>query len=194
MKVLGITGGVGSGKSQVLEHLQKEFGATVCQLDQVAKELQKKGQPCYDQIVEAFGAGILEEQGELDRGKLAQVVFRNPEKLQKLNEIVHPEVKHWVQQDIAQKKNSECPLYVIEAALMPGAGYDQICQEMWYIYAAEAVRRQRLKQSRGYSEEKITSMIQAQPTEEAFRQISQVVIENSGSFEDTKKQIGELLP
>ena len=193
MKVLGITGGVGSGKSQVLEHLQKEFGATVCQLDQVAKELQKKGQPCYDQIVEAFGAGILEEQGELDRGKLAQVVFQNPEKLQKLNEIVHPEVKHWVQQDIAQKKNSGCPLYVIEAALMPGAGYDQICQEMWYIYAAEAVRRQRLKQSRGYSEEKITSMIQAQPTEEAFRQISQVVIENSGSFEDTKKQIGELL-
>lgn len=194
MKVLGITGGVGSGKSQVLEHLQKEFGATVCQLDQVAKELQKKGQPCYDQIVEAFGVGILEEQGELDRGKLAQVVFQNPEKLQKLNEIVHPEVKHWVQQDIAQKKNSGCPLYVIEAALMPGAGYDQICQEMWYIYAAEAVRRQRLKQSRGYSEEKITSMIQAQPTEEAFRQISQVVIENSGSFEDTKKQIGELLP
>lgn len=193
MKVLGITGGVGSGKSQVLEHLQEEYNATICQLDEVAKHLQKKGQFCYEKIVEAFGQDILGEDGELDRGKLAQIVFCDEDKLQLLNEIVHPEVKRWVQQDICRKKEKQVRLYVIEAALMPDAGYEDICQEMWYIYADESVRRERLRRSRGYSDEKITNMIQSQPKEEAFRRISDNVIDNSGSFGETKKQIGELL-
>ena len=77
--------------------------------------------------------------------------------------------------------------------MLPTAGYEEICDEMWYIYTEEAVRRRRLTVSRGYSEEKITQMIQSQPSEEDFRKACTAVIDNSGSFENTKEQIGELL-
>lgn len=193
MKVLGITGGVGSGKSKVLDYLKEQYHAQICQLDEVAKELQKKGTSCYKKIVEEFGTHILGEDKELDRNKLGEIVFSDEKKRERLNEIVHPEVKRWVRKDISQKEAEGISLYVIEAALFPGAGYETICEEFWYIYVDESVRRQRLKNSRGYSDEKITKMISSQPTEEIFRELSHRVIDNSGSFDQTKKQIGELL-
>ena len=193
MKVLGITGGVGSGKSEILKFLQEEYQAVICQLDEVARHLQQRGQECWRQIVETFGREMIGTDGELDREKLGAVVFADPEMLQKLNGIVHPEVKSWVRQDIRKKEQDGVTLYVIEAALLPTAGYEEICDEMWYIYTEEAVRRRRLTVSRGYSEEKITKMIQSQPSEEDFRKACTVVIDNSGSFENTKEQIGELL-
>ena len=90
MKVIGITGGVGSGKSAVLKLLEEEYHAVVVQLDEVAKALQRKGTPCWKAIVEAFGREILDENEELDRKKLAQIVFQSSEKLEQLNGIVHP--------------------------------------------------------------------------------------------------------
>ena len=91
MKVIGITGGVGSGKSAVLKLLEEEYHAVVVQLDEVAKALQRKGTPCWKAIVEAFGREILDENEELDRKKLAQIVFQSSEKLEQLNGIVHPQ-------------------------------------------------------------------------------------------------------
>lgn len=193
MKILGITGGVGSGKSAVLDYLEAEYRAVICQLDDVARMLQQNGQVCFTKIVETFGEEVIGKDQELDRQKLSEIVFSDAKKLQKLNEIVHPEVKQWVIKDIADKKNLGVPLYVIEAALLPTAGYETICDEMWYIYTNEKVRTERLKASRGYSEERIRNMIASQPKEEIFRKACCAVIENSGTFEDTKKQIGELL-
>ena len=193
MKILGITGGVGSGKSAVLDHLEAEYHAVICQLDDVARMLQQNGQVCFTKIVETFGEEVIGKDLELDRQKLSEIVFSDAKKLQQLNEIVHPEVKQWVIKDIADKENSGVPLYVIEAALLPTAGYETICDEMWYIYTNEKVRTERLKASRGYSEERIQNMIASQPKEEIFRRACCAVIENSGTFEDTKKQIGELL-
>ena len=193
MKVIGITGGVGSGKSAVLTYLNTKYGAVICQLDDVAKKLQKKGTRCYQSIIEAFGEQILAPSGELDRKALGKIVFQNEEQLQKLNAIVHPEVKRVVQEEIAKREEELNPLFVIEAALLPTAGYEKICDEMWYIYTEESVRRERLKCSRGYTEEEITNMMQSQPEEFVFRQLCDVVLDNSGSFEETKKQTGELL-
>ena len=193
MKILGITGGVGSGKSAVLDYLEAEYHAVICQLDDVARMLQQNGQVCFTKIVETFGEEVIGKDLELDRQKLSEIVFSDAKKLQQLNEIVHPEVKRWVIKDIADKENSGVPLYVIEAALLPTAGYETICDEMWYIYTNEKVRTERLKASRGYSEERIQNMIASQPKEEIFRRACCAVIENSGTFEDTKKQIGELL-
>lgn len=191
MKVLGITGGVGSGKSEVLRYMEEEYKAYVCQLDEVAKELQKRGGICYQQIIQQFGNDIIGDDKELDRQKLSTIVFQDTEKRIALNRIVHPEVKKWVQQDISNKKEQGVPLYVIEAALLPESGYEDICQEMWYIYTLEDIRRQRLKESRGYSDEKIKQIMASQSSEEVFRKACKVVIDNSGTFEDTKKQIGE---
>lgn len=193
MKILGITGGVGSGKSAVLNYLKQEYQAVICQLDDVARMLQQKGQICFEKIVDRFGEDVIGKDQELDRQKLSEIVFADEEKLQILNEIVHPEVKRWVLEDIEKKKKNDVQLYVIEAALLPTAGYDTVCDEMWYIYTNEAVRTERLKASRGYSQERIRNMIASQPEEAVFRKACCAVIENSGTFEDTKRQIGELL-
>ena len=100
MKIIGITGGVGAGKTQILEYLSDKYGASVCQTDKVAKKLQKKGGICYDPIVEHFGTEILDEKGELDRKKLSDIVFGDPKELSVLNEIVHPAVKEEVNKNI----------------------------------------------------------------------------------------------
>ena len=103
MKVIGITGGVGSGKSEVLKFLEQEYGAVVCQMDEVAKQIQKKGTQAFSRIVQEFGEQIVGADGELDRMKLGSCVFADEKKLQILNDIVHPEVLEWVQKDILKK-------------------------------------------------------------------------------------------
>lgn len=193
MRVLGVTGGIGSGKSKVLDYLEKEYGAVICQLDHVARELQKQGQECYLKIVKQFGEEVIGPDKELDKKKLSGLIFQDEEKRKLLNAIIHPKVKVFVERDIEKKRADKVSLYIIEAALLPGAGYEDICGEMWYIYAPESVRRDRLKKSRGYTDERITAMMTAQATEQAFRRACQAVIDNSGFFENTKKQIGEIL-
>ena len=97
------------------------------------------------------------------------------------------------QKALEEEQKKDTPLFVIESALLPEAGYEDICQEMWYIYTKEAIRRERLKASRGYSDERITRMIASQNSEELFREVCTHVIDNSGDFKDTEKQIGEIL-
>ena len=118
MKVIGITGGVGSGKSRVLAYLEDVYGAVICQMDETARDLQKKGTRCFDRIVESFGTGILDRQGELDRAALGSIVFANEEKMRQLNGIVHPEVIREVERDIRSNAEKGKRLYVVEAALL----------------------------------------------------------------------------
>ena len=132
-------------------------------------------------------------KGELDRAKLGQAVFGSAEKLNALNAIVHPEVKQWVRSDIERKKETQVPLYVIEAALLLEAGYQDICDELWYIFVPQDIRRERLKASRGYSDERIDKMFASQLTDEAFKAGCTVVIDNGGTFENTIRQIGDRL-
>ena len=116
MKIIGITGGIGSGKSQVLSYLEEAYGAACCQADQVARRLQQKGTKCHRRIVEHFGEDILDENGRLDRPKLAGIVFSNKAQLRILNEIVHPAVKEKLREIIQkeEKKGTQC--------LCPGGG------------------------------------------------------------------------
>lgn len=192
MKILGITGGVGSGKSEILKYLKEEYGAAVCQMDETARKLQRSGTECFRKIVEAFGSGIVGGDGELDRRKLGERVFSDPEELRLLNSIVHPEVLRCVQEDIEAHAAAGTELYVLEAALLPEVGRG-LCDELWYIYVPEEVRRERLKASRQYTDGKITDMIASQPSEEDFREACMAVIDNGGPFENTQRQIGDRL-
>lgn len=192
MKILGITGGVGSGKSEIVKYLEKEYGASVCRTDDVARLFQRKGTDCFCKIVARFGKEVLGEDGELDRPKLAQIVFSDSKGLEDLNVIVHPAVFRWVKEDIVEKSVGNRSLYVMETALLTGMERE-LCEELWYVYAREPVRRERLRKSRGYTEDQITRMIGVQPTEREFRLACTTVIDNSGDFEHTKKQIGERL-
>lgn len=190
MRVIGITGGVGSGKSEVLKLLKEKYGAVVCQMDETARKLQRSGTECFSRIVEAFGAEIVGADGELDRARLGACVFADPEKLRILNGIVHPAVLDAVRADIREKAAAGTGLYVVESALLPDVGAE-LCDELWYIYVREDVRRERLKASRGYTDEKISSMIASQPMEKEFRRACGLVIDNSGTFENTMRQIGD---
>lgn len=191
MKVLGITGGVGSGKTTVLDYLDRMYGARIIQADQAAHFLQEPGQDCYDKITEAFGEGILNEDYTINREKLSGIVFGDRQKLEKLNKLVHPAVKEYIVSEIKlEKERKKVPFLVIEAALLIEDRYDEICDNIWYVFAPEEVRIQRLCRSRGYSRGRAKAIMRNQLTEEAFRLNSQFVVDNSTDIVDnTYEQI-----
>ena len=200
MRFIGITGGVGAGKSAILSYLAEKPNTRVMLADEIAHDLMEPGTDCYNQIVEEFqGLDILmetdgNEPAPFDRIKLAQVIFSDANRREQMNGIVHPAVKEYVRQQYAlelEKNELEC--LVLEAALLIEEEYDEICDELWYIYTSEENRRRRLKESRGYSDEKIDHIFKSQLSEEEFRASTQVTIDNNGDLEDTMKQIEKAL-
>lgn len=193
MRTIGITGGVGAGKSTVLDFLKEKFHAVICEADKVAHELQKPGEVCYREIIREFGSKILNDDQEIDRRKLGDIVFSDTQKLCKLNEIVHPKVKEYIRAKKEEEQNKNTALFVVEAALLIEDHYEEICDELWYIHTPDAVRRVRLKQSRGYTDEKIDGIMKNQKSEEQFRKACDVIIENGEDFKETCNQIKEAL-
>ncbi|MDO4297598.1 MAG: dephospho-CoA kinase [Lachnospiraceae bacterium] len=180
MKVLGITGGVGAGKSTILAYLEQKHGARIIQADQVAFHLQQPGGVCFEEVVALFGKEILDADGRIDRGRLASVVFADSELLAKLNGIVHPAVKKKIVTEIEkERQRGKLSFFVIEAALLLEDHYDLVCDELWYIHTDPEVRCNRLMKSRGYSEEKVHRIMENQLGEQVYREKCQVVIDNS---------------
>ncbi len=194
MKIIGITGGIGTGKSTVLSVLEKECGAYIVETDKLAHHLMQPGYSAYEKIVVNFGEDILREDGTIHRGILGGIVFQDEEKLQQLNAIVHPAVKAFLLEDIELKKQEgKTTYYVIEAALLIEDGYRKICDALWYIYAPQSVRIQRLIDGRGGTEEKWQQVIANQSSEDFYRRHCDAVIDNSKGVEKTIGTIKELL-
>jgi len=194
MKCIGITGGVGCGKTEILQHIQKNYRCKIVLSDLLAKELQQPGKPCYEPLVKLLGEKVLDENGKLEPSKMAKIIFADEELLKQVNEIVHPMVVKTIVEDIRKaNKSKQYDFFFVEAALLIEAGFDKICDELWYIYADEAVRKIRLQISRGYSEEKILQIMASQMPEETFRKYCKVVIDNSGNLADSKKQVDKVL-
>ena len=194
MKVYGITGGAGTGKSEVIKMLQQNFGGCVIMSDEVARELMQKGNISYQLIVEYFGRDILMDDGEIDRKKLADHVFNNKEALEKLNSMTHPYVKDEIRKLIAEAEASgECRFVALESAILLECGYEDICDEFWYVYTKPEIRRQRMKETRNYSDEKVDSVMRnQQPDEVIFEQCS-IVIKNNTTLSDVYAQLKEKL-
>lgn len=194
MKLIGITGGVGAGKSQILSYIESRCNCRILLADQAAHEVKEPGQPCYRKLVELLGSGILQEDGAIDKGKMAAAIFADEELRKQVNAIIHPAVKEYILAEIEKERAAgQKDAFFLEAALLIEEGYDRILDELWYIYADEAVRRRRLKESRGYSEEKIGQIFLSQLSEEEFRRHCKVVIDNGQSLSDTYMQIEERL-
>lgn len=193
MKIIGITGGVGAGKTQILEYLNNKYGATICQADQVGKKLQKKGIPCFEAIVEHFGTDILDEKGELDRERLAEIVFSKKEELSVLNGIIHPAVKEEIRRKIAKEERKNTNLFIVEAALLIEDNYEEICDELWYVYVEDEIRKKRLIYARGYDARKVDDIIAAQLPKDVFLKHCDRVIDNNGVFEETKMQLDQIV-
>ncbi|NCC44930.1 MAG: dephospho-CoA kinase, partial [Clostridia bacterium] len=126
MKVLGVTGGIGSGKSEVLNYIADNWNATVVEADEVGYLVMQPGKSCYAPIVELFGPGVLKENGELDREKISEQVFEDKELLNKLNAIVHPAVKKYIKKKIEKERENETDYFIVEAALLIEDKYDEI--------------------------------------------------------------------
>lgn len=191
MKVLGITGGVGAGKSTVLAYLEKQYGVRVIQADLAAHQLQMPGTTCYKRIAAEFGAEIFRMDGSINREILGKIVYSDKTRLTALNNIVHPEVKAYIIREIEkERQKNQIPFLVVEAALLLEDGYDKICDEIWYIDTKREVREHRLQISRGYSMEKIRSIMANQKTEDDYRCSCNFVVDNSSDFvENTYEQI-----
>ena len=190
MKIIGITGGVGAGKSAIMDFLKQRYNAKVVRADEVAHLVTQPGKACYMRLVSLLNDDILNEDGSIDRQKMAYKIFNDKGLLSSVNSIIHPAVKEYISQDIEREKQlGKTKLYFLEAALLIEDGYEQICDELWYIYASDEVRRRRLRESRGYSDEKTESIMKNQLSDDMFRRYATVVIDNSGTLEESFKQI-----
>ena len=167
MKVIGITGGVGAGKSTVLAYLQALPGVRVVQADEVGHLVMEPGTDAFRKIREHFGTGILTGDGKIDRAALARIVFSDSRELDWLNSVIHPAVKQWIRGEIRKAESGgDCRLFVIEAALLLEDHYE---------------------------DEKIDAIFANQQTDAVFRSCCQEVIDNSKSPEDTVNQVKRLL-
>ena len=186
MVILGITGGMGAGKSEVLAFLREKYGAVTLFLDEVSRELLSLGGEAVEPVKELLGEEIIGEDGRVNRALVASMVFSDPVKLAGLNGIMHPLVKAKASRVIEEERGKGTALLAVEAALLLEDHYDAICDEVWYIYADAEVRKRRLMESRHYSPERIADTFARQLSDEEFRRRCSVVIDNSGSFEAAK--------
>ncbi len=195
MRFIGITGGVGAGKSELLHYIEKEFLAKVLLADELAHELMTPGTACFAQIQKAFaGEDIYAEDGSFDSVKLALQIFSDPAKRKTINGIVHPAVKREILSRVEKERERGVYAYfILEAALLVEEGYDKICDELWYIDADEALRRSRLKNSRGYSDQKTDAILRSQLSEQEYKKHCNVIIENNGTLKEAFEQVRKAL-
>lgn len=189
MRVIGVTGGVGTGKSTVLAYLREQYQAKVIEADAVGHEVMEPGTQAYEEILRIFGESILDREGRIDRKVLGGIVFADPQKLLRLNKVVHPAVKEEILARLSRYREQGEALAVVEAALFLEENYDAFCDETWYIYTDEKTRRERLKESRGYTEERISQILKSQRSHGEFLKRCQYMIDNSGTAEETRRQI-----
>lgn len=194
MKTIGITGGVGAGKSLVLNYLQNHYNARVYLADDIANDLKLPGQSCYDKIIELLGRNIIDSEGLIDKNKMAEMIFSHKELLDEVNRIIHPAVKEYVLSQIElERKKGEIDYFILEAALLIEEGYDRILDELWYIHADTSVRSWRLKETRNYTRDKIDHIMASQLSETEFRKHCKVVINNNSDEEALYSQIDHIL-
>lgn len=200
MKVIGITGGIGSGKSRVLKYISEKQGVYILEADRLAERLMNKGERIYMAVTKAFGDEILNESGEINRAALAAIVFSDPDKLKLLNSLTHPAVREEIMDmiDLADggfirnDRHEEIKLFFIEAALLIEEGYKAICDNMVFVYADRDVRIERLMDGRGYTREKCLAVMKNQKDDDFYRENSDIVIDNSYDFGMTERVIDDV--
>ena len=189
MRIIGVTGGVGSGKSAVLNYIEEHFDSRIVKADDVGHLLMMPGRACYEPVIQLFGEWIVKDDTSLNREAIASIVFEDGEMLKKLDDIIHPAVKKYILKEIEKSKKEETEFFFIESALLLEEKYDEICDEMWYIYCEKEVRMERLRHDRGYSDEKIQRMMANQLPDEEFEARCDLQLYNDEDVAHTYLQI-----
>jgi len=191
MRVIGLTGGIGSGKSTVASFLA-ELGAYVLDADKIGHEVLSPGTVTWQQVVHEFGKDILKPDNSIDRAKLGRLVFENPEALIRLNKIVHPHITETVIEIIKRLKSQNTGVVVVDATLLVEEGWRSLVDEVWVTIASQTNRLKRLKTRNGYSESESLSRIRSQSTDEERLKTADVVIDTDCTLEEVRMKVKEL--
>lgn len=189
MVVIGITGGIGSGKSAAMHIIEQEYGAKILLADNIGHLAMAKGSATYEAMVKSFGTSIIDSNGEINRLELGTLLLASPEKLAIQNGIVHPFVIDYIEKQLRHWKNEGVRLAVVESALLVQSGCNRLCDEVWLVTAPREVRIQRLIAARGYSLEQAESFMKRQQTEDAYKMHCNRVICNDGDIENLYKEL-----
>ena len=195
-RVIGLTGGIGSGKS-VVARLLGERGAAVIEADTTAHQVYRSGTDGWSEIVAAFGKEILDCHGNISRKKLAGIVFRDDAARNRLNAIVHPQVRRLLSDQVARVQRRGGKVVVVEVPLLveairSAASWTRMFDEVWVVTAPEAQVIDRVRARGGMSEATIRAVIAAQVTVEERLPYADVVIDNSGSVERLRGRVATL--
>ena len=187
MKVIGLTGGTGSGKSVVSKSLAAA-GAVVIDADKIAHEIILKGEPAYQEIVKYYGTGILDAKGNIIRRRLGEIVFHDAEKLAFLNQCTHKYICAEVDRQIAKaEKENTARAVILDAPLLLEAGLESRCDTVWVVYADPEVRAKRV------SYDLAKARIANQKSWEEYKESASVVIDNSKELAHLQGQLDEIL-
>ena len=191
MLVVGITGGIGTGKSLVSEQL-KELGAEVIQADAVGHEAYLPGTDGLRAVVEAFGEDVLTPSGEVDRKKLGAIVFNDAVAMKRLNAIMHPRMYRMVEERLEQFSRQGSEVAVVEAAILLEAGWTPLVDELWVTTCAEEQVVQRLRERSNLDEAAVRSRIAAQMDQSEREKHADAIIDNSGSLSELRLTVEKL--
>ena len=189
MKVIGITGGIGSGKSTVMYMLEKAYGAVIILADKLGHLAMEKDSSTYKKMVSAFGIQILDCDGQIDRVVLADILMADKEKLSIQNDIVHPFVIDRIKDKIEESRVQEKKLVCVESAILFEAGCDVLCDEVWLVTADPDVRVERLMRDRGYDRNKAYAFMNRQKPDSYYAEKCSRIIYNNGDIENLSKQL-----
>ena len=192
MKVIGLTGGTGSGKSVVSREL-KEVGAVIVDADQIAHDIILKGEPAYMEIIEYYGTGILDEAGNIIRKKLGEIVFNDKEKLAFLNQCTHKYIVAETKRQIAEaKEQGTATAIIVDAPLLLEAKLETVCDLVWVVYTDPEVRAQRVMARDGITYELAKARIANQKSWEEYKAAATAVIDNSKDIAHLQAQLKDL--
>jgi dephospho-CoA kinase len=183
--VIGLTGNIATGKSVVSEMLDR-LGAEAIDADALAHELMGKGGPVWQAVVREFGQDILCSDGSINRKRLGSIVFADEAALRRLEALVHPAV---IARTAELIERSQEPVVVIEAIKLIEAGMDKACDALWVTTCRKEQQLARLVEQRGLTEDEARQRIEAQPPQEAKLALADVIIDNSGSLDETWRQV-----
>ncbi len=191
MKVIGLTGGIGSGKSTVAGFLA-ELGAIILDADRVGHEVLKADTEVWREVMTAFSRQILTPNGDIDRKKLGEIVFGNPELLSQLNQIMHPRMYNMVKAQIDEYQRQGVDVIVLEAPLLLEAGWTSLVGEVWVTIASGATVLRRLQEQIGLSQQQSLARIRSQLPPEKRVKHADVVIDTDCSLDEVKTKVTEL--
>ncbi len=191
MLIIGLTGGIGTGKSEIA-HILQELGAVVIDADQVGHEVYQPQSEAWQEVVKSFGEEVLQPGGEIDRKRLGAIVFQDPQARVILNNIMHPRIFRTVAERVEEFRRQNVDVVVVEAALLIEAGWDSLTDEVWMTHSPEKVVVERLRHRNGLSEDAIRNRIRSQMSFEERSQYAHVVVDNSGDMEELGARVRNL--